>query len=549
MVQRGMGKARLLLLAGALAVPFAIAASSAGEFVTRGAVDFTGTTDATFPTAVLFLGDTSQVDISGSFPLARVCLHEWRSAEIGVVSPPLFSTPIEKKGPCFDQRNLALSLTPSGNHSGWLGVHPSPGGSLAFTPNGTATLEPASSFTFASPEADTFGTDASGPDREKPDQPVFVARSAEPSVTASQAGVAVQVGPGELKIKGADVVMRSDTNESEYRTEDTSAQGSVGERVQRWLVVTFPAGEVTITSNAAPFQVAASSATVAFDGIARFVPESGGLQFGETTYPADRGEAATVDGSFSAIVTPTSGGDALGLTLRGDARSASFVQVPAPATGAAFPWLWVGVGAVALVLVGGAAVAVKRYDLRPVAAVRERIQARHHKPKPTPLPAYVGPTSPASPEPAAPESRVAIAQVAESYAERAHAAALAENWPVAVDLLERALRAHPELPDGHLDLGGALLDSGKPEEAIPVLEKAAKESETGEAEMLCAVASVKMRAEGQAEGYLLDALGRKELHPDVLAEIQERPELAKVRERPRVKAAIDAATTRLHGPP
>jgi hypothetical protein len=434
---------------------------------------------------------------------------------------------------------------PDGNNSGWLGIHPMNGGSLDFTPSGAATLDPSPLFTFASPEADSVGTqNQHGGNRENADQPWFIQKSAAPNVIATQPGVAVQSGPAELKIKGADVAMRSDTNATAYRTEDTSAQGPARERVQRWLVITFDSGDVTITSNGAPFQIAAPSAAVAFDGNARFVPDSGSLQLGGVTYPADAGSPATIDGRLSAIVTPASGGDALGMTLRGDARAASFVRVAAPGTSAAFSWLWVGVGAVALVVVGGAVVVVKKRRVRPIAAIR----ARFRKPKLAPLAPVIG-GPPASVEPAPPESRAVVAQVAESYAERAHAAALAKNWPVAIDLMQRALRTHPELPDGHLELGRALLQDGQTDEAILAFEKAAWTSQDGEAETWCAVASVNASHEDQAEGYLLDALGRKELHPDVLADIQERPELAKLRERPRVKTALDAATVRLHGPP
>lgn len=566
MYRRGTGWGRLLLLVGLLTLPLAIAAPSTGAFVTRGAVGFTGTTNATFPSAVLYLPDTSRVGISGTFPLARVCEYEWHSQEVSMGSP-LFWAPVTKQGPCFDQRNLVLGLILGANNSGWLGIHPRAGGALDFTPSGSANLEPRPSVIIASPESDSVGTNTRQGERENAEQPWFNARSTEAVVVADQSGVAVQRGPAELKIKGADVTMRSDTNTTSYATGDTSADGPVHERIQKWLVITFDVGEVTLTSDASPFQIAAGSATVDFNGTTRFIAASGDFDAGAGKATANDGDTTTIEGSFTATLTPKPAGDALGVSLAGDTRDATLgfvrVAVPVPAAKSAFPWLWFGVGLVALVLVGGVVVAKKK-RVRPIAAIRERLRkstrpvpapARERLERPQaapPPPVSAAVPAPLVHAPPGPLSRALAlhldeeTDVALSYVKRAKRMAEKGEYAAAVDNMEKARRVKPDVvPHAALLQGVWLYMERRYPQAATVFNDAMKEEKTGEAEFWAASCMVHLADEERAADLLVRALNRSSRF--VLLLVEDDEDFRPLRERDDVKAALERAREK-HAP-
>ncbi len=481
-----------------------VAADASGDIATQGPATFDGPSGGRYQASAFFLPDASALASLSVVGSARLCHNEWTLQEVQVPqasSNPLYRQPTDKKEGCFDTDAITLSLGP-GAMGGWLGGRFSGPGAFDFTGAGPVVVQPSASSTMANPDA-YYGT--TNPTQDSPDKPWFFERTVGPHLNITASGTARYHGTGEIKFMGLSVTVTTPANRTDYQTGDTAGTGPLHQREWRWMTVDF-VGDLVLESPRAALEVQATAASVSWEGVARFVAESGTLTMDGRSYPLAAGEPATLEGRFSADVKPEgSDGSALRVSLAGEARNAALgsVRVATVPGGPAFPWATVAGVVVAAVVVGGTTVAALRRHARP----RRALQAE------------------------------ALAREAGRLAEEGGMAR------EALALYQAAIRRAPSaayfLASGHL-----WRELGKPRRALRCFARAAKTGKGGAAEYGAIIAALDLGAEDAAAGLVVLALQRGDLEPRLLSVFATDAGFAVLREREPVKEALEAAKQR-----
>lgn len=487
-----------------LAAPLVAGAASAGDFITQGPATFGGLSSAEYQASSFFLADTSNVSfLAINATEAHFCHHELTAKELelaSVSSNPLFSTPTDHHDGCFDTPSATVRLMP-GNEGGWAGGRFGSPAPLGFLGDPAALVAPSAYNVMASRDAQAAATAG----QDVPEDHWFYEPTFGAHLNATEAGTLRYHGHVQLKLMGPDVILQTPVNRTTWETDDSPDSGPVHDRLWKWVTMDFD-GDLVLSSPGAAFQVQATAARLAWDGPARFVADSGSLSLDGTTHQAQPGEATTVDGRFSSEVSAQSG-DALKLTLSGDARDATMggARIAAGPEGTRFPWLTVAGAAVAVVMAGGATVAALRRHARPRRVKRAEALARE-------------------------------------------AAKLKEAGEPEAALLcyLAAIRLAPS-GDLFFEAGLLLRRFGKMRRALRAFSRAAQTRAGGEAEHWAALCALSLGDPGRAVGWLLRALARDDLAPAVLSSLDTDAAFAALRQLGPVQAALVAARERQAG--
>lgn len=500
------GTAVLLLMPALLAGPAYAAPSAAGDFIASGSVTATGAIDSASQPLGVFIPDSQgAARLSGELGDARICVYEIR---VTVVEAGIrLSTPQSREPPrCWRAGSAHVESTTNGDHTGWFGLEPQDGSTLARSGDAFAS-DSRAAYTLKSEEDVGHGGD---------DQPFFVLRLPGPLLYSEAPGTYTFTGGAALKLRGPDFSIVTAANRTRVDTGDTYTDTPTGrESVRRWAVVTFDAGTLTFTTPEAA-QVAAKAAMLNVDGTLYLTPTDGALNATLREYPST-GRPESITGRLFATLTPGEAGEST-VALRGELHATTLAPRPAPVLGnpEATPW---GMAAlvVGVVALGGAAVVVAR-RLR---------QGRHVVPVVVVTPGDSLPSLPlvgeALPNPPSP-SEVFEAHGKE-LVERGWQAIGKGRHEDAAYLFRRATGLAPELGDAWMGLGYAHYYARNWWEAALAFLRAARYVTTGEPEAMAAECAVNLQNPEAAADYLRYALKRPAVSRAVVDTVGEHAEL------------------------
>lgn len=526
-----------ILLSLACLLPVALAASSTGN-LTVGSLTLPANASNTLRLVGLVHNDAA--NLSGGLQSEKVtlCKYEATFAEIANDGEPLLRVPlsVDVEEACFPQTSVVVTLD---GLSGWVGFRPRIEGTAEVTTSARATVTPEILSTLAS-----IGDRIAASDNDDR-QPRFYEVVSGDHLLYSTAGLVVYQGDGELRIMGPEAHVKAAENVTTYTTGEETRGGTPNahERVMRWLSIRYDAATVTMETTT-PFLLAARSVpSLAWDGNATVANVRGSLHAdGQEYAPARPGASAYVDGAFTGSLAPEKGGEAATLALAGDLRGTSLqasARVPVPATKAAFPWLPVIFGAVVVVAGTGAILALRHRRRHPKPVPR----AREGEPEAAPpvavavVPARRG------------NGLVALvvgspADRATAFEERADRLADGRSWLQAADLYGKVRRLDPARPKVAMKEGVALFHAGRLRLALASFHDAALLADDGDAEAWAARCLVRSGDVDAAEAIFLAGLARSPTM-ETLDTMETHADLAILRVRPKVRAALDSAWERV----
>ncbi len=471
-------KAVAILLGALLALPGAWAAPAQGVLHLAGPATFQAPSVHSGGALTAYCGSTGGV---GSFILRASRVHvdayeaDYVDAQTPVADHVNYRTGLQHAS--YDLTDVTATL--SGDPApGWLGVDLFEGGSLLANATAGASL------------AQEDGILGNGPTGDNPEAPAYAHRVDGGLVLGSVASWEY-AGKGSVKVSGLSLDLRARENETVLATGWSRGEGPVATLAQRWALLAFPAGSLSLAS-ALPCSVALRSDAARWTGEAVLTGASGVLDVGGRSYEA-QGGPATVAGALHADATPA--GQGMDLRLEGDVQTTSLASanVPTSATGLVV-WPWIALAALAVT--GGGALALLR-----------------------------------------PRKREGLALGAEELAALAEIAAESDQFDDALAWNARARDASRTSARLWLDEGYYLERLGRTDEAFAAYRTAAELGAPGDARLCEARLLLKLGSHSDAESSLIEALRAS---PASVLEA-ESPDFAPLARRPRVRAAMDEA--------
>ncbi len=519
------GQGVTLLLAGLLTLPAVLAGSPLmdSHLSTTGPLAAQGATTAAFNPLALLAGNTSQTYAVAFLPRANVCYHFHRWVSVNVTGDPARSA-VTKQDPCSERTNVRAVVAQ--NESGWMAFVPASGASVSFTGEG-AKLEPKLLTRMASPGP---GEGGSVTDWEGPKDPAFIKTVAGPHLIGTLGyGRAMIEGGGLLKVKGSTVLLESDQGAEQMPTGDTTTQTpTVQELDRRWVTLEYDAGTVTL-DNASGVQIAATAPpTLAVAGSLDFSPLAGWVNTTGLTYSAT-GSPATMNGTLRATLTPTTTqtGDAVArvdltgsldqTTLKGTARAPFRAEVAGPSWAAVL-----GIALAAVVCVGAAT------------------YARRHRRTRTARPSLAVELEAPSSRRERAEAAAMKAEEAERMASSAHPDHVRSLRETALAFWNDAIQADDSNREHWEAYGLALARLDHHREALAAYARAMP-SPQGTAEAHAALSYLLLGDFDAAEGAIVAALEAPDLLWDIPVDVATGRGFEPIRDRPRVRAALDRA--------
>gem|GEM_PF-6226847 len=490
---------------------------------TTGPLAAQGATTAAFNPLALLAGNTSQTYAVAFLPRANVCYHFHRWVSVNVTGDPARSA-VTKQDPCSERTNVRAVVAQ--NESGWMAFVPASGASVSFTGEG-AKLEPKLLTRMASPGP---GEGGSVTDWEGPKDPAFIKTVAGPHLIGTLGyGRAMIEGGGLLKVKGSTVLLESDQGAEQMPTGDTTTQTpTVQELDRRWVTLEYDAGTVTL-DNASGVQIAATAPpTLAVAGSLDFSPLAGWVNTTGLTYSAT-GSPATMNGTLRATLTPTTTqtGDAVArvdltgsldqTTLKGTARAPFRAEVAGPSWAAVL-----GIALAAVVCVGAAT------------------YARRHRRTRTARPSLAVELEAPSSRRERAEAAAMKAEEAERMASSAHPDHVRSLRETALAFWNDAIQADDSNREHWEAYGLALARLDHHREALAAYARAMP-SPQGTAEAHAALSYLLLGDFDAAEGAIVAALEAPDLLWDIPVDVATGRGFEPIRDRPRVRAALDRA--------
>lgn len=472
----------------ALSAPLAAASSVAGTFDAHGSIEVPAHALITSRPYALFVGDALEGTLEGHAEVAGIRVFEIRyvTADAGVVRPSLvMPTSRETSWTAYD---ATFSTMP--NLPGWIGVRPL---SAQLNEQSPGRVE------ITREEETRMGNGVSGSDA--PQNAWFLVTHEGPALARAAEQWSL-TGGFSAKIFGPTVTIKSQENSTIIETGEWNDSAAPGQIVRRWIIVDVNAG--TMQATEATTRVASPDAAISFDGEAEITNASGTLHDQFEEWRAE-GNATSIDGALSILLTPTSGPGRLSIEVTGDLRASTMrSRVAFPAS----PDTPVGLGILIAVgvLVGSAGTAYRFHQRRP-----------HGR------------------------SRACARVDAESVAALAERAADEGDFKRAAHLLDQARRDIPTSRRLALDHAFYVSEAGEDERALRLLEDPLVRDDP-DALLLATRLHARIGNMAQAEESIVRAL---DAAPSLALDIEGDPAYARVIARERVRTALRRARMRL----
>lgn len=403
-------------------------------------------------------------------------------------------TRIEREVATYELHDVTLALAP-GDHAGWWGLAPHPGGAFSGGSSSPAALAPSA--------PSRIGNEATGDAQASPS---FDHEIPEPHLTATLEALAYR-GGGAVKWSGLDVVATARENATTWETGRERASRTVALVEQTWMILEF--SEATLQL-AAPDGLLAAAGTVAatWTGTCSFFAQEGEVAVEGDENLALRSQAVVMSGTFRGSFAPdVVAGDVL---LRGAwegdlGASTALLSARAPTPRGGVPaWL---VLVAASVLAGGAGLLVGR----------KRSTAKPH-------------------DALAPDEWLALAK---SASERG-------DHEQALDWVRRAREGSPGSVRLALEEGFCLEELGRIGDALDAYAEASALDDSGEGDFHTARVLLEHGLDdGAAQARLVHALQKA---PVLVLDVASDPVFAALCARPAVRAAMRRARATLDAP-
>jgi tetratricopeptide (TPR) repeat protein len=527
-------------------LPVAAAAEGEGSFVIRDSVvaPLGAQLEGSEPLA-FFAGSTAKVEaFTMTLPEAKVRVFEQRFQNVAGVR--LASPAMER---IWTVKDATVQLVRGGDHSGFFGLYPSPGGTLALQPSTQPETEPRSASKLGDLEAST--TDWPGASH-------YTQSVSGPHMLTTAQGSATFIGKGAVKVNGMDFEIRQEGgNRTAHVT--GSHKVSMTEDATTWVYLEWEKPGTLTVRVPSMLQAATGDLSITKADVLRFTPLKGELRTSNGTYLAN-GTPASVAGDFRAVLAPLPAGYTAQLDLSGDMEpSAAFVRVPASSPLAERAASWWGLALIVGAVVGVGAVVVTRKRRRGVVAPMPRKAAAW---MPRPLREMTRWQRRERAARVLASSRSPLLEVTEralaTYFEAIEIAEKGQDTQTAYDLTHAARRALEKLtsePEGRedpylvgdllLQEGEYLLVLGEPRKAYAAFERAAplvrpyNHERGAEADYGAAVAFVRSGgSHDKALGFLAAAL---DAHPALVVDAVKEGAFAPLRGSSDYEAAVSRA--------
>lgn len=344
-------KLALLVVGVALASGAAQATSSSSTFTIAGQVTLSNAALVLSPQG-LFLADSDPIS-QLLIETPNAILHSYQKkfvvAESGVA--PMLRLEADSSHDDIPISEARITLGPTSQHAGFLGIYPTPGGTLTLNIVGTSEIEPRVKSRIGNEET-----------ADAPDRTTYLQEASGPHLLVEAMGTAQYAGAGAIKLLGPDVQVDSSAGSDTYQT--GAERTSPSEMVVTWLYIEFEEAMITLAGGEEPFQVLAGDANslAVNDGTITFTPMSGAIDAPGYDYEVSDGKPASMTGTFAGSLSPQEGKTA-SLRLEGDLQDTTlaYTRVPVgPFSNNAIPWWPLALVAGTVVTGGTAAYLVLR---------------------------------------------------------------------------------------------------------------------------------------------------------------------------------------------
>lgn len=451
-----------------------MAAAEAGDgaFVVQGPLRLPDGSLLNASPALAFLADSSALDaLVMRLPQATLHYNElsYRVAHVPGQDPIYVRVDTDKHSSTLHDVVVRLG---HGRHDGFLGFYPAPGAQLDLVASGTALVSSQNRTAAASAPYEHGDEGAASP--------IYLRDHRGTHVAVEAAGLLRYEGPGALKLVGPNVVVQSREMD---RTFSTGPHQDFGQPLHdarvRWVTLEFESGTIEMDSPS-PWLVAAPRLSAEWTGPVTFLAREGMWDSGDASYVTEGG-TVTLDGALRATYSPQPGHVGfLRVGGRLDAPPTGLASVEVPGERAPRVAWEPLVGLAAVVALGaGGALLTRRSRAR--GGVASRGVALLAAPPPSPN---------------VDECRRQAARCIDE-----------DRWSDAALWLQRAHDMAPHDERLRADLAYALLQVGRPEEALHVLEEARDRLASGEAKLHGAHAALLAgRPHAEVEAWLTAAL-------------------------------------------
>lgn len=350
---RGMRRTeKVVSLIAATAVLLLLAPNALATEQANGEVTVTGHVTIVGPGSVAF-GDVLALVAPELVAGSRLTIEDDASNLCYVTkSFTVADTPIErievengaaKSESCNDFAHMALDTTLGYDPHGYVGIYPD---SMVVVAQDfdNLTAEPRLASYLASDEGDRAPTEVT------PRASIYYANKVEaPNVLVEVAGQLTGTFSGQIKIRGLNLDISSDSGRNGYVTGTTEPNGPAGERIVRIAILTVTDAKFTFTSPALLLLAAREAEISVEQGGVEFRATGGSLASDEANYAPRHGLRDTIEGTLTATLLPSATDGTGILSMSGALSSTSLERVPvpvAPVSRRTHDWGLVAIGAV-----------------------------------------------------------------------------------------------------------------------------------------------------------------------------------------------------------